>query len=78
MLNLEQLLNVHQTLQAGGATKELYAGIGQTVKAAAHSEFIDNAQRLSEVFSPEQAERYLIKQGLVSEVEQIKRGKHSV
>jgi len=69
MMDIEKLLNVHQTLQAGSATKELYAGIGQSVKAGAHSGFIDNAERLSEVFSPEQAERYLVKQGLIAEIE---------
>lgn len=65
MLDLEKALNVHQTLQAGSAMKEIYSGMSKTLRANADNDFIDNAVRIQDTFGVEAAERYLAKQGLI-------------
>lgn len=64
----EKAISALQALQAGPAMRRFNDALGSTAEAVANDAHVDVAARIESFSSAEQAERYLIKQGLLGEV----------
>lgn len=74
----EKAISALQALQAGPAMRKFNDALGTTAEAVGYDAMVDVSVRIHQLHGAEQAERFLVKQGLIDNVVvPVVAGKHS-